>query len=277
MTPAKPAPVLSVLIPAYNYAAGIDRILSRSGKLSGRVEYIVHDDSTDDAVAAAVAGHDGKNVIYRRNAGQGNAVANWNSLLERASGDYVILVHHDEFPCRTGLFEDLAEHLDAAGPANGQVFLLGLRRLRRKWPVTDKLIPDYIRSWLLLNFPHYLARRNFVGPSATFVVRRTLCPRFDESLRWLVDVDFYLNALQRSGVRGLSKFCIVSEVDRRQSITRSLGGDLAALHVRELAIVAARHPGNPLRKPALPAILERALWLGARLAGACCLGPRYGG
>lgn len=268
------APVLSVLVPAFNYAEGVERILARRGQSDGRVEYIVHDDSTDDAVAAAVAVYDTRDVLYRRNAQPGNAIANWNGLLERAQGEFVVLVHHDEFPATAGLFEDLADQLGKAGAAQADVYLLGLRRLRRGWPMSDKLVPDSIRFWLLRHVPHYLAKRNFVGPSATFVVRRALCPRFDESLRWLVDVDFYLRTLQRAGrVQALGQFGIVSEIDRRQSITQSLGPELAALRQREQAVIAAR--GGPQLQ--LPAILEPALWLGARLAGALCLGGRYGG
>ncbi len=267
------APVLSVLVPAYNYAAGVERILARRGQSAGRVEYIVHDDSTDDAVATAVAARGGTDVIYRRNAAPGNAIANWNGLLERAQGKFVLLVHHDEFPSRTGMFEALADHLGDAGAAEADVYLLGLRRLRRNWPVSDKLVPDVMRAWLLRHVPHYLARRNFVGPSATFVIRRALCPRFDESLRWLVDVDFYLRALQRAGrVQALGQFGIVSEIDRRQSITQSLGPELAALRQREQAVIAAR--GGPQLQ--LPAILEHALWLAARFAGALSLGGRHG-
>lgn len=274
-----PAPVLSVLIPAYDFAAGVERILARRGDSAGRVEYVVHDDSTGDAVAAAVASHIGHDVLYRRNAGPGSAVANWNGLLDRAQGEFVVLVHHDEFPSRAGLFEDLAAHLADPRAGKADIYLLGLQRLRSGRPLTDKLVPNALRFWLLRHFPAYLARRNFVGPSATFVVRRALCPRFDEGLRWLVDVDFYLRALQRSGpVRGLSGFGIVSETDRRQSITRSLGPAIAELRRHELAVIAARpDTGLATRTMPLPAAVERALWLCARLAGALCLGGRHGG
>ncbi|MBU2366795.1 MAG: glycosyltransferase [Alphaproteobacteria bacterium] len=274
-----PAPVLSVLIPAYNYAAGVDRILARRGESAGRVEYIVHDDSVDDAVATAVRGRDEQDVLYRRNAGPGNAIANWNGLLDRAQGEFVVLVHHDEFPSRAGLFEDLAAHLADPHTQIRDVYLLGLRRLRRRWPMTDKLVPDFMRFWLLRHFPAYLSKRNFVGPSATFVVRRALCPRFDESLRWLVDVDFYLRTLQRSGnIKGLGQFGIVSETDRRQSITRGLGPEIADLRSRELAVITARQDATVTTGGLwLPAIAERTLWLCARFAGALCLGGHHGG
>jgi glycosyltransferase involved in cell wall biosynthesis len=274
-----PAPVLSVLIPAYNYAAGVERILARRRQTADRVEYIVHDDSTDAGVATAVAGQGERDALYRRNEGPGNAVANWNGLLKRSQGEFVVLVHHDEFPSRVGLFEDLADYLDKTPSTQADVYLLGLRRLRRNRPLTDKLVPDMVRFWLLRHCPDYLMRRNFVGPSATFVVRRALCPRFDESLRWLVDVDFYLRTLSRSGaVKGLANFGIVSETDRRQSITQSLGADIADLRQRELAVITVRQEtGLAAGGRPLPALVERALWLCARFAGALCLGGRHGG
>lgn len=273
------APVLSVLIPAYNYAAGVDRILARRGETAGQVEYIVHDDSSDDAVAAVVAAHNKRDVLYHRNAGSGNATANWNGLIERAQGEFVVLVHHDEFPARAGLFEDLADYLGKARSPQADVYLLGLRRLRRNWPLTDKLVPDSVRFWLLRHAPAYLMRRNFIGPSATFVVRRALCPRFDDNLRWLVDVDFYLRTLQRSGAtRGLGQFRIVSETDRRQSITQGLGAAIDDLRHRELAVITARQEAGLAKgRMQLPALVERSLWLCARFVGALCLGGRYGG
>jgi glycosyltransferase involved in cell wall biosynthesis len=272
-------PVLSVLVPAYNYVSGIDRIVSRRRDGCHQVEYVIHDDSSDDATAALLASGDHDNVSYNRNTGPGNAIANWNGLLERANGQYVVLVHHDEFPSRMALFEDLAEHLGSLDGNGADVYLLGLRRLGRNRPWTNKLVPDLLRIWLLRLCPNYLIKRNFIGPSATFVVRRAICPRYDEGLKWLVDVDFYLKTLRRSDtVAGLSAYGIVSEIDRRDSITHSLAPDIAVIRARETAILKTRLIEAGLAKRSrLPDVLERIFWILARLAGTVCVGGRHGG
>ena len=83
----KTDPVLSILIPAYNYADGVRRIvqpLLSEGRTD--IEIVVHDDSTDDRVEAAIAELAAFHsyLRYTRNVPAKGAVGNWNGLLQNA-------------------------------------------------------------------------------------------------------------------------------------------------------------------------------------------------
>lgn len=99
------APLLSVLIPAYHYAAGVERIPAPRGQATSRAEYIVQDGPSDDAVAANC----GNDMLHRRSGGWENTIAIWNGLLERARGTFAVLVHRDEVPSGAGLFEEAVQ------------------------------------------------------------------------------------------------------------------------------------------------------------------------
>src|SRR5487761_2410319 len=107
-------PVLSILIPAYNYADGVCRIVSpllREARTD--IEILVHDDSSDSAVEAAIQGlgpHD--YLRYTWNSPALGAVPNWNSLLKKASGQYVILIHHDDFPLSETFASEVLDELE---------------------------------------------------------------------------------------------------------------------------------------------------------------------
>jgi len=93
---------LSILIPAYGYAEGVERILSGLRvDPPDELEIIISDNSRDEQVSQLVADfsshYQGKLRYIRNHPGLG-AIANWNFLLELASGEYVLLLHHDEYP-----------------------------------------------------------------------------------------------------------------------------------------------------------------------------------
>src|SRR5216684_1976955 len=74
-------PVVSILIPAYNYVAGVVRILRPLLAERRRdLEILVHDDSNNDLVECAVAEMKAEHpyLYYVRNSPRRGAVDNWN-------------------------------------------------------------------------------------------------------------------------------------------------------------------------------------------------------
>src|SRR6266446_10026845 len=99
-TPSR-RPLLSILIPTYDYPEGVVRILRcLTPRLQDDVEIIISDDSPTSAVAESVAPFlDACDKIkYTHNARALGPCANWNALLERAAGEYCLLLHHDDIP-----------------------------------------------------------------------------------------------------------------------------------------------------------------------------------
>lgn len=250
---------LSILIPAYGYAEGVGRILgSLCIELLDELEIIISDDSRDDEVSRVVSvfidRYQGK-LRYRRNRPGLGAVPNWNSLLEQASGEYVLLLHHDEYPLGDGFTRRVLELLDSAPGVDVFVLECVLRSFDGK--DVRPHMPGMIRKLVLKYFPAYLFRRNVVGPASCLVVRRALYPKFDDRLRWLVDVDAYLrlrNATARWFV--CKDLKIGSTLGRKDSITATMKEGLKEVDARERDYLVQKYP---LAKVWLAPRLHRAL------------------
>lgn len=270
------APWLSVLIPAYEHALGVLRILDRlqAGGCEG-VECLIGDDSCTDAVEQAVRSHAlfaSGGVHYRRNRPPLGAVANWNDLLTRAQGDYVLLMHHDECPERDDLFESLLRALQRHEYPDVLLLecmlpTLAGRRLRHH-------VPPLLRRALMAWSPDHLLRHNTLGAPSVVVVRRSHCQAFNPSLKWLVDVEWMVRLLRASGTRVVFAvgLAVVSLPNAATSITASLAGQIPALLEMEARQIRAKLGPAPVFALLLPATrvqrllasVENLVWLALR-------------
>lgn len=223
---------LSLLVPAYEYPTGVRRILDlfEAAQPHG-VECLVNDDSTDDSVEAAVRAHpcfSSGRVSYVRNRPGLGAVHNWNALLQRATGEYILFMHHDECPADPGFFDQLRRIVQTERPRHVVLNCL-LPAPFGRW---RSHMPPTLRRWMLRRWPTHLLRHNTFGPPSVFVTQRQCAQPFDTDLKWLVDVDWYVRSLQSHDLGGIfvSDLCVLS-VPRTegQSITAALGNSVATL------------------------------------------------
>lgn len=242
---------LSVLIPAYSYPEGIKRILSSfTSSYSSQIEILIFDDSPDDDVAQAVAelGLTNNRLTYRHNCPSLGAISNWNELLDSAQGEYCLLMHHDEFPLSSTFWNDLLLLLDNDRDIDLIVMDCILRDQEAK--SSRRHLPMWLRRYILHSHASYVLRRNVIGPVSSIVFRRACAPRFDRELKWLVDVDFYYQILQRSNlIRYAPDIQIGSISGREGSITRALGKSVKRIAREERHYLASKHrlklEGNP--------------------------------
>lgn len=239
------SPWLSVLIPSYEYAAGVDRILQAlaSQRPSG-VECIVRDDSRSNDVQSMVNAHiqqqDVASLTYVRSPEPRGAVNNWNALMATARGEYIVLMHHDEVPLEQDFFASLYRELHADGGTD--VLILGCMVGQESSALLRRHMPAAIQSLLIRVLGSgYLLRRNFIGPPSVLVMRRSACPTFDARLKWLVDVDWMHRAMRTATVRSRvsTKLHVASLQRNGASITSTLKGSLREIERMELAQICA--------------------------------------
>lgn len=235
---------LSVLIPAYEHPLGVLRILDILQQSNiGGVECLVSDDSQSIAVEAAIVGHSlykNGSVSYFRNIPALGAVINWNSLIVRSRGEYLLLMHHDECPERIDFFSVLKQQLTIS--VTPDVLLLqcllptmGGYRLRYH-------VPHWLRRQFMRFGPEHLLRHNTLGSPSVVVVRRRICLPFDETLKWLVDVEWMVRLLRQPKVRCLyaNQLAVVSIPNKATSITRKLGSEIPRLRDDEARMICRK-------------------------------------
>jgi glycosyltransferase involved in cell wall biosynthesis len=269
------SPWLSLLIPSYEYAAGVDRILQAlASQRPPGVECIIRDDSSSNDVKDMVNAHiqqkDVACLTYVRSPEPKGAVYNWNALMAMARGEYIVLMHHDEAPLGPDFFANLYRELHA--DSGTDVLVLGCMVGQESSALLRRHMPAAIQSLLVRMLGSgYLLRHNFIGPPSVFVVRRNASLPFDVRLMWLVDVDWMNRCMRPDNMRSkISRCCRVASLQRNAaSITSTLGNQVREIEKAELKqICAGQHVGRwaTLLQPRTGwhralASLDLALWV----------------
>jgi glycosyltransferase involved in cell wall biosynthesis len=235
------SPWLSVLVPAYEYATGVNRILDAlATQRPHGVECIVRDDSRSDGVQDVVMPRihhqDVACLTYIRNAEPNGAVNNWNALMSMARGEYIVLMHHDEAPLEPDFFAALQHELHV--DEGTDVLVLGCMVGKESGMHLRRHMPAAVQSLLLrVMGSGYLLRHNFIGSPSMIVIRRSVCPPFDARLKWLVDVEWMNRGISSGRLScKVSGRCMVASLQRTgDSITASLGNRVREIECAELA------------------------------------------
>jgi glycosyltransferase involved in cell wall biosynthesis len=214
---------ISILIPAYNYLDGLIRII-KTLKISDSslVEILIFDDSSNDNISSYISKSNfSKNIVYKRNKASDGAVNNWNKLIEESTGEYILLMHHDEFPSDDLFLNNLLILVNRF--SNVDVFSFKCVLLSNKQSFVRCHVTSFFRKFYAKTSPEYLFKRNFLGPVSTLLIRKSIIPRFDPNLKWFVDVSFYYELMMRTK-RWLfyDDIIVFSEIERADSITSNL-------------------------------------------------------
>ncbi len=269
--------LLSILIPAYNYPIGVERILSKlSSEYSEDIEIIVFDDSSDNEVHNVCSAYKDAfySFIYKNNDPAMGAIDNWNSLLDEAQGEYCLLLHHDEFTLGNNFINKVVGTLSVN--ATVDVLIMDLMLVNINTGFLRQHAPRWLRNFSAKYFPEYLFRRNIIGPVSTLIVRRSIFPRFNEKLKWLVDVDLYVRLFKkRINIKTAYDIQIGSAPDDAHSITSSLGDEISRIKKKELKYLRYLYGDSVWTKefgwksPATSSLflIEYFLWLNFKFFG----------
>lgn len=189
---------VSICIPTYNNASSLKRCLDSIIIQDFRdFDVIITDDSNTDDVENFIKSYDFKHVKcqYFRNYPALRSPQNWNSSIKRAEGEYIKLLHHDDwftYPNSLKIFVDLLNE--------NKIATIGVVSSRNIKLVDNSIInintPSH--SWInrMQKKPLELICGNFIGAPSAVIHKNGLDIFYDENLKWFVDVEFYTNLLE---------------------------------------------------------------------------------
>lgn len=262
-------PLVSVLIPAYNYAHLLPRTLRSVFSQDYRpIEVIVVDDGSTDATPELLAATDG--IVAVRQTNRGLSAAR-NEAMCRASGKYLQFVDADDLLGRSAIGRRVAL-LEAYPECPAAICRSALfRRFQLPEPL----------AWLGREWRHpfggradvALRYRN-IAPIHAFLVRAQVVRRagvaFDETLRAVEDYDFWLRLFDAAG---LPRFVRKGWVYYRQhagSMSKDMGNQtrhdlLVFQRLYELESMAREREGRTRRADQAAALLRGATELAYKL------------
>lgn len=186
---------LSVCIPTYNQTYYLKKALdSLTIQTYQSFELIISDDSTTEEVFKLINTYRvffGERLIYIKNSPAFGSPQNWNESIRVASGEFIKILHHDEWLLDTTVLEKLL-HIVLQNPKS--LVFAGIKGTIVREKRTYINLPNQEQIESIMKDPFSLIWANIIGPPSTILFKRTDV-EFDKQLLWLVDIDFYLQLL----------------------------------------------------------------------------------
>jgi glycosyltransferase involved in cell wall biosynthesis len=206
-------PAVSICIPTYKGASHLGRaIRSVLVQSFSDLELLIIDDDSPDETAAVVASFADPRIRYLRNAHNIGAEANWNKCLEQARGQYFKLLPQDD-----ALHPNCVERQVAVMAADRREEIALVFCARSIVDACDRVIMT--RRYFRTGRSGLIAGRaaiaacvargtNVIGEPAAVLFRKSLATRigrFDGSIPYVIDVDYWVRLLTHGAAYYLSE------------------------------------------------------------------------
>jgi glycosyltransferase involved in cell wall biosynthesis len=190
-------PLISICIPAYQkpefVVRAIESIIKQDYK---NVEIIISDDSPTQDIKIAIQPYISEVTIkYYHNQPALRSPINWNNALDKASGDFYMLLHQDDWFEKTNALSAFMKAF-LQNPKVDFVFCKNTAVQTDGQTLTLQAMEGLLKN--MASRPNHLVRANVIGPPSNTMLRKSVQIRYDESYIWLVDVDYY-NRLLKQG------------------------------------------------------------------------------
>lgn len=186
--------IISICIPAYKRVNYLKRLLeSTCGQTFKDFEVIVTDDSPDDAVAHLCDAYKERLHLkyYKNNVALGTP-ANWNEGISRASGEWIKLMHDDDWFVNGNSLQTF--YYAAIEPGNKMVCAAyynvfepdGRQEMHRS---------RQVERGRIVKEPLLLLSDNIIGPPSVTMIHKSIKEQYDNNMKWRVDIDFYISLI----------------------------------------------------------------------------------
>lgn len=186
--------IVSICIPTYKQPELLDRCLqSISNQTYKQFDVYITDDTPDNSIKEVVDRYTGKmNVSYQRNKSPLGSPANWNEVLSKATGRYILLLHHDDaFSTKESLFnfvqpffkDDTVDFVFARNPS--------LVKLARGKSLPGEFFKKYYHD------PDLLLTGNLIGAPSNMMIKMAALEMYNINYKWIVDIEYYIRLFRK--------------------------------------------------------------------------------
>lgn len=191
---------VSICIPTYNNDQAVSRLLeSVEIQTYKDFEVIITDDSEDNSIAELCK--EKSYVQYYKNVKRLGSTANWNETIKKSCGEYIKIMHHDDWFTDENSLQEFVDMLDSHPEAD--MAFCGTRQVEGQNVYERFTCAEDVKR-IRENY-HNLYLGNTIGAPSAVIVRRnridsgyTIPLLYDERLTWLVDMEYYMRLLKNN-------------------------------------------------------------------------------
>ena len=186
---------ISICIPAYKRTHFLKRLLSSIENQSyANYEVIISDDSNDNSVEELLKEFNGKlEIKYFKNEKALGTPSNWNHAISKATGEWIKLMHDDDWFSNEYSLEKFA-----LATKNGHPFIFSA--YSNKVELTNNTETLFFNEKLknsVLKNPLLLLAKNIIGPPSVTLFHNSIKDKYDERLKWRVDIEYYIRNISK--------------------------------------------------------------------------------
>lgn len=204
-------------------------------------EIILTDDSPDHSVENVSRLFANLPIRYYKNNPSKGTPANWNAGIEKAEGEWIKIMHDDDWFASPQSLQWMV-----AATGSGSKFIFSrYANVDEENKVSHPSIPP---GWLerIQRAPMTLLARNVIGPPSVTLVHHSLANRYDERLKWRVDIDYYIQLLKKGETFALVDQCAVHVGISASQVTNDCI-DLPEVELPEGLLLLEKYGITPLR------------------------------
>jgi glycosyltransferase involved in cell wall biosynthesis len=160
-------------------------------------EIIVSDDSTTDDVKELIDSFSfGEKLKYYRNQPSLGSPSNWNAAIQKASGEYIKIMHHDDAFNNDTALAEMVSFIEA----NRYDYIFTNSAIENVEDSGKNRVHSIRNFDKLVKNPYRLFFGNSIGSPSTLLIRRKLVKdlQYNPQFIWLVDMEYYIRLLQAS-------------------------------------------------------------------------------
>jgi len=186
---------ISICIPAYKRVNYLKRLIeSIIIQDYTDFEVIISDDSDDNSVAELINDYSDKiSILYFKNEKPLGTPGNWNFAISKATGQWIKLMHDDDWFASS---ESLSKFTEGIKEGNHFIFSAYANCYEETSRTTEIFLPTRVKN-RIIQHPELLFAGNVIGPPSVTMLHRSIIEKYDEKLKWFVDLEFYMRVLLR--------------------------------------------------------------------------------
>jgi glycosyltransferase involved in cell wall biosynthesis len=216
-------PKVSICIPTYKQVEflkkTLDSILMQSYQ---DYEIIISDDSPDSSVQRLLDQYNlGPRLKFFKNENPLGSPANWNESIRRAGGEYIKILHHDDWFTFPYSLEEYVKLLDENPNID---FAFSATNVFHADTLKERIHCTSIDHWeKIRKDANILFFGNLIGGPSITIYRRGLNEQYDNKMKWLVDIEFYIRAIKKNpNIAFTSKPLITTVTAATHTVTSSI-------------------------------------------------------